>query len=723
MALGSDLEMEFRILGPIEVWSEGRQVRLRRGKQRALLAELLLHRNEIVSIDRLIEDVWAGEASATSVKTAQVHISQLRKALGTRGARGGDEEILVTRSPGYMLRVEPDELDSDRFERLVEEGRRALRAADAERGTRTLLEALSLWRGPALADFAHDEFAQTEIARLEEARVSAIEERIDADLALGRHQALIGELETLIRVHPLRERLRTQLMLALYRSDRQAEALSAYQAARRMLDDELGLEPSESLQRLERAILTHDPDLDLESRGRREANEVAEPVATDSVEPIATAVDRGSHDSSRRRRRGRIVVLAVSSALIAIGVVAGVALSRNSSGLPEGRWAIGLDMPFSGPVLRGIGGRNAVRMAIDQANATGGVGGARISLVSRDDGDNNSSLGQSPTRGAKNTKAFTADPRIIAMVGPSGSPVAMAEIPITNAAGLLQCSPSTTNPALTKPRNGALDLRAVAPGRINYIRVAPSDDIQGPAAASFLFDDLGVRRLLVIDDSGDGRSIADAVSAAFEQRGGTVIRRALNPGADPREVLTPLKTGEPRMGVYFGGFADTGAPDIRKAMVAASLGKLPFVSWDGIGGSGAEAGSYIQRAGRAAVGSYQSAASFGPPKADFVNAYRAEYGSAPDDYTVAAYACAQVILDALRMVASEGTSATGLREALREQAVDPSHEYRTALGTIGFDTNGDSRQQFVTFYRVDPSAAGGKGDWILEKQQDYGPAP
>ena len=212
MALGSDLEMEFRILGPIEVWSEGRQVRLRRGKQRALLAELLLHRNEIVSIDRLIEDVWAGEASATSVKTAQVHISQLRKALGTRGARGGDEEILVTRSPGYMLRVEPDELDSDRFERLVEEGRRALGAADAERATRTLLEALSLWRGPALADFAHDEFAQTEIARLEEARVSAIEERIDADLALGRHQALIGELETLIRVHPLRERLRTQLM-------------------------------------------------------------------------------------------------------------------------------------------------------------------------------------------------------------------------------------------------------------------------------------------------------------------------------------------------------------------------------------------------------------------------------------------------------------------------------------------------------------------------------
>ena len=175
---------------------------------------------------------------------------------------GDAEEILVTLSPGYVLRVRPDELDSDQFERLVEDGRQALRAGALERATESLLEALSLWRGPALADFALDAFAQTEIARLEAARVSAIEERIDADLATGRHRALIGELEALICAHPLRERLRGQLMLALYRSDRQAEALAAYQDARRMLDEELGLEPSESLQRLERAILVHDPTLE-----------------------------------------------------------------------------------------------------------------------------------------------------------------------------------------------------------------------------------------------------------------------------------------------------------------------------------------------------------------------------------------------------------------------------------------------------------------------------
>ena len=186
------------------------------------------------------------------------YVSQLRKALGGRRARGEAEHVLVTRSPGYLLRVEPDELDAERFERVVEDGRRALGAGNPQLATRTLLEALSLWRGPALADFTHDSFAQNEIARLEEARVSALEERIEADLALGRHAELVGELESLVAVHPLRERLRGQLMLALYRSGRQAEALAAYQAARRQLDEELGLEPNESLQRLERAILVHD---------------------------------------------------------------------------------------------------------------------------------------------------------------------------------------------------------------------------------------------------------------------------------------------------------------------------------------------------------------------------------------------------------------------------------------------------------------------------------
>ena len=168
---------------------------------------------------------------------------------------------LVTQNPGYLLRVRPEELDTDRFERLVEDGRRALRAGDPAPATRKLLEALSLWRGPALGDFAFDPFAQAEIARLEEARVSALEERIEADLALGRHAELIGELESLVAAYPLRERLRGQLMLALYRSGRQVEALDAYRGARRTLVEELGLEPSPALQQLERAILSQDVTL------------------------------------------------------------------------------------------------------------------------------------------------------------------------------------------------------------------------------------------------------------------------------------------------------------------------------------------------------------------------------------------------------------------------------------------------------------------------------
>jgi YVTN family beta-propeller protein len=303
--------MEFRILGPIEVWSEGRQVRLGGLKQRALLAVLLLHRNEVVSVDRLIDELWEGRPPATAVKTVQVHVSQLRKALGVGHTPGDAGESLVTRSPGYVLRIGPDELDSDRFERLVDDGRSALRAGDPERATQALLEALSLWRGPPLADFAHEAFAQTEIARLEAARVSAIEERIDSDLAAGRHQALIGELETLIRAHPLRERLRGQLMLALYRSDRQAEALAAYRDARRMLDDELGLEPSESLQRLERAILVHDPTL-----------EAPAPVPVAAAEP-ALAVPRPA--------RRRLVLLTAVGAIALAVTVSVLALGNDSA--------------------------------------------------------------------------------------------------------------------------------------------------------------------------------------------------------------------------------------------------------------------------------------------------------------------------------------------------------------------------------------------------------
>jgi YVTN family beta-propeller protein len=244
--------VEFRILGPLEVVEGGQPLALAVGKQRSLLAILLLHANEVVSRDRLIDELWGEHAPASAAKSIQIYVSQLRKALDEGAAR------LVTRPNGYELEIAPDELDLRRFEDLVEEARRAPPTEAAEK----FRAALALWRGPPLADFGYEPFAQAEIARLEELRLTVVEERIAADLAVGRQPDLVGELEGLVGAHPLRERLRGLLMLALYRSGRQAEALQVYQQTRETLVEELGLEPGRELQELEQAILRQDPSLD-----------------------------------------------------------------------------------------------------------------------------------------------------------------------------------------------------------------------------------------------------------------------------------------------------------------------------------------------------------------------------------------------------------------------------------------------------------------------------
>ena len=243
--------MEFRILGPLEVVEGNRPLQLGGLRQRAVLAILLLHANQVVGSDRLIDEVWGEAPPETAVNTLQVYVSQLRKALGA--------EVLLTRAPGYLLHVETNEFDLRRFERLLDEAQAAEPALAAEK----LRAALALWRGPALADFAYEAFAQTAIARLEELRLAALERRIDADLALGRHADVVGELEALAAEHPLSERLHGQLMLALYRSGRQAEALEVYQSARRALIDQLGIEPNPSLRELEQAILRQENSLDV----------------------------------------------------------------------------------------------------------------------------------------------------------------------------------------------------------------------------------------------------------------------------------------------------------------------------------------------------------------------------------------------------------------------------------------------------------------------------
>jgi predicted ATPase/DNA-binding SARP family transcriptional activator/class 3 adenylate cyclase len=239
--------MRFAILGPLVVVDDqGREVALRL-KQRAVLAVLLLHAGEVVSSDRLIDELWGEHAPATAAKTVHVYISQLRKALG--------EDALLTRARGYALQTERIETDVDEFRSLAADGHRALSIGDARGAAERLREALALWRGPALVDFAYEPFAQDEISRLDEARLAAVEDRIEAELALGDHGVLVGELEVLARQHPLRERICAQLMLALYRSGRQAEALDVYQRARTHLSDELGLEPGPELKALQMQVL------------------------------------------------------------------------------------------------------------------------------------------------------------------------------------------------------------------------------------------------------------------------------------------------------------------------------------------------------------------------------------------------------------------------------------------------------------------------------------
>ena len=254
--------LDFRILGPLEVWDDGDALHLGGAKQRGVLAILLLGANGVVSTDRLIDELWGDAPPDDAVMALQAHVSRLRKALP------GGPEILLTQAPGYVLRVEPGQVDLDRFEQGVRDGRTALGEGDPERAAVALGASLELWRGRPLADLEDEPFARAATAHLEDVWLDALETRLDADLALGRDAELVPELRALVRAHPLREGLRARLMLALYRSGRQADALEVFTDARRQLNDELGLEPGPVLQRLQQQILVHDPDLELEREPR-----------------------------------------------------------------------------------------------------------------------------------------------------------------------------------------------------------------------------------------------------------------------------------------------------------------------------------------------------------------------------------------------------------------------------------------------------------------------
>src|SRR6185503_18100302 len=317
--------MEFRLLGPLEVWEDGRPLSLGGTKQRALLAILLLRANEVVSRDVLIDELWGDQPPASAAHSVEAYVSRLRKTL--HADRAG-EPILVTRPPGYMLRTGFEDIDLHRYERLLEEGRRALATHAPERALDKLHEALSLWRGGPLGDLAFEPFARVEVERLEELRLAALEERIEAELGIGRSAALVPELQTLVAEHPLRERLRGQLMLALYRSGRQAEALQAYREARGYYVEELGLEPGPSLRTIEQAILRQEAVLDAPEG---DAGGVA--VASRSASPHPPERAPGPPEVGRPRRRARILVLAAGA--VAIAAVVAISLAIRDSGAPR----------------------------------------------------------------------------------------------------------------------------------------------------------------------------------------------------------------------------------------------------------------------------------------------------------------------------------------------------------------------------------------------------
>ncbi|HWM14345.1 MAG TPA: BTAD domain-containing putative transcriptional regulator [Gaiellaceae bacterium] len=378
--------MEFRILGALEVRDAGRPVSLGAQKQRAVLAVLLLRGDELVTSERLLEDVWSDGPPPTARTALQGYVSRLRKALGP--------DLIRTHDAGYALDLGSQERDSRRFELLLAESRSARAEGDVARAAATLAEALALWRGPALADFAYEPFAQAEIARLEGLRLAAAEERIDAELALGKGAELVGDIEALVAEHPFRERPRGLLMLALYRAGRQADALAAYQDARELLVEELGIEPGPELQRLEGSILRQEPEL--EARPPEPAAAAAQPpperevrkavtvaaLEVRTVEGAAPGLDPEAVGRVREQVTARVAAAAAKHGGVVAGssgestvVVFGIPTLHEDDALRALRTAVDLRdaLPELGEELEGrFGIRVALRSGLDTAEVLAG---------------------------------------------------------------------------------------------------------------------------------------------------------------------------------------------------------------------------------------------------------------------------------------------------------------------------------------------------------------
>jgi len=396
----------------------------------------------------------------------------------------------------------------------------------------------------------------------------------------------------------------------------------------------------------------------------------------------------------------------------------------------KGDLKLGVSLPLSGqaaadgqPTLKGA------QLAADQANAAGGVGGYSIKLVPLDHAVNGKYNEQ---QGAADMNTFIADPKIFGVVGPYNSAVAKVQIPLGNSAGLLQSSPANTNETLTKPEFGALAFRKTNPDKINYIRVAATDDIQGPAMAVYDYDKLGIKKMLIVDDvTTFGKGVADNFEKKYKELGGTVVLRQ---GADKDTkdfnsiINNAAVTANPPDGVYYGGVVTSGGGLFLKQLRQAGL-TIPFTGPDGIvNGAGDAKGSLINIAGTAAsANSYGTVAAIGdfPAKKDFDAAYTehfkadAEYKT-PGAYSGPAHACATVMLKSLEEAVKAGAADdAAIREGVRAYATNPASKFVTVLGDTSFDKNGDTTQPFISFYVTDVAAKGGVGDWKFKEQLSF----
>jgi len=413
--------------------------------------------------------------------------------------------------------------------------------------------------------------------------------------------------------------------------------------------------------------------------------------------------------------------LAVAGASVAIivGACSGSSTPSPSGGGGGGGTAVkvGIELPMTGgEAPNGVPTANGVALAIDQIQ----VPGFTVTINQQDDALNGK---HDPNQGAKNLQTLANDSQVLFVVGPYNSNVAQAEIPVSNAAGLMQCSPANTAVGLTKG-DAAKALRQTNPDKIAYVRVATTDDNQGAGTADIAYNVASAKKAYVLDDTQTyGKGLADGFTDAYTKFGGTILKRDGVPDSttDFTSYVTTAKSLTPDV-VMYGGVTTSGLGLFRKQMAQQQLATIPFVGGDGIvDGSAATASSFLNIAGDGDMNSYGTVAAIHdiPNPDKFASDYKAKFSSDPGSYSAPAYACTQIFLQALQAVGSGVTDLAQLREAVRAYVADTSHTYDTVLGKVGFDANGDTTQHTISYYQYDSTSK----DWKFLKQRDFTAEP